>query len=127
LDNSTPSASSDTESDKRFGKDYHNQDQPAQSHVKWPEFAEWCRNEGAKRGKGGQPTEPGFWKWLCGQKPQWRNRVRKDFDEEGYELNGRFYSGAQANELAVKNPELLNESKFRKAAKRGDKIQILKQ
>jgi hypothetical protein len=106
-----------------FGEGHQNQ--PAQNHVKWPEFAAWCRSEGAKTGKGGNPTEAGFWKWLCGQKPQWRNRVRKEFDEEGYELNGKFYTRAEANELAAKNPELLSESKFREAVKRGDKFQIV--
>jgi DNA-binding PadR family transcriptional regulator len=30
-------------------------DQPAQNHVKWPEFGAWCRK------CGGTPTETGFW------------------------------------------------------------------
>lgn len=116
-DNSTPSAPAEriSESEKRFGKDYQNQDTPAQDHVKWPEFCEWCRS------KGGQPTEAGFWKWLCGQKPQWRNKRRSDFDERGYLLDEKFLPAHEANALAVKNPDLL--TKFVSAIKRNGKVQ----
>jgi hypothetical protein len=108
------------ESEKRFGKDYQNQ--PAQNHVKWPEFAAWCRIEGAKRSKGGQPTEKGFWTWLSKQAPQWRNKVRTDFDEEGYVLDGKFLPAHEANALATKNPDLL--TRFQRAVKRDGKIQL---
>jgi len=93
------------------------QNQPTQTHVKWPEFDAWCRN------KGGTPTEPGFWKWLCGQKPQWRNKVKKLFDEPGYELAGKFFSSNEANRLGRENPDLL--TKFRQAIRRNGKIEII--
>jgi len=105
------------ESGERFGKDYQNQAQaPAQSHVKFPEFAAWCRSK-----PNGQPTEAGFWKWLCSQKPQWRNKRRPDFDEQGYMLNGKFLPAHEANAMALKNPELL--TKFQRAIKRDEKVQ----
>jgi hypothetical protein len=95
-----------------------NQNQPAKSHVKFPEFAAWCRSEG------GTPSEKGFWSWLSKQKPQWRNKVRQTFDgEEGYELNGKFFTQTEANELVFKEPEL--SLKFRKAKRRNGKIQIV--
>ena len=94
------------------------QDAPAQDQIKWPEFAQWCCS------KGGTPTETGFRKWLCGQKPQWRNKIRqKPGGEEGYELNGKFFTLEQANQRGVKNPELIE--KFRKATKRDGKIEII--
>jgi len=94
------------------------QNQPTQTHVKWPEFAAWCRS------KGGTPTETGFWKWLRGQKPQWRNKVNKAFDETGYEHNGKFLRSDEANRLGRENPELL--TKFRKAVRRDGKIEIIR-
>jgi len=115
LGNSTPSASSDGKRQSGFlGEDYQNQ--PAQSHIKWPEFAEYCRN------KGGQPREDGFWKWLCGQKPQWRNKRRPDFDEHGYLLDGKFLPAHEANALAAKNSKLL--SRFQRAVRRDGKVQL---
>ena len=96
---------------------YQNQNQPAQSHVKWPEFAKWCRS------KGGQPTEAGFCKWLCGQKPQWRNKVRRDFDETGYVLDGKFLTPDEANRLGTVDPGQL--VKFQPAVRRDGKIQIV--
>ena len=93
------------------------QNQPAQTHVKWPEFAAWCRS------KSGTPTEIGFWTWLCSQKPQWRNKVQQNFDVEGYELDGKFLTVDEATQRGRENPELL--TKFRKATKSGDKIHIL--
>ena len=85
--------------------------------MKWPEFVAWCRS------KGGKETESGFWKWLCGQKPQWRNKVRQDLHDNGFELNGKFYTRHEAEQLAVRDPELI--TKFRKAVKRDGQIQIL--
>jgi hypothetical protein len=92
-------------------------DQPVQSHIKWPEFAAWCRS------KRGQPTEAGFWKWLRGQKPQWRNKVRKDYEEQGYVLDEKFFTDDEANQLGRANPELI--TKFRKAIKCEGKIKII--
>jgi hypothetical protein len=112
LGNSTPSASSNGKSDF-FVDGYQNQ--PAQNHVKWPEYVAWCRS------KGGQPTEKGFWTWLSKQAPQWRNKVRTDFDEEGYVLDGKFLPAHEANALATKNPDLL--TRFQRAVKRDGKIQ----
>ena len=101
-----------------FVAGYQNHNQPAQGHIKWPEFAEYCR------GKGGTPSENGFWSWLGKQKPHWRNKVRQRFDgEEGYELDGKFFTQTEANELAAKEPELIE--KFRKARKRDGKIEIV--
>jgi Helix-turn-helix domain len=79
LGNSIPDASGNgsARSVSSFFEAYQNQNQPVQNHVKWPEFAAWCRS------KCGTPTESGFWKWLCGQKPQWRNKVQQNFDMEG--------------------------------------------
>jgi hypothetical protein len=130
LGNSTPLASSNGKRQSGFLGEYQNhadagaqsrelvlKDQPAQSHVKWPEFVAWCRS------KGGKETESGFWKWLCGQKPQWRNKVRQDLHDNGFELNGKFYTRHEAQQLAVRDPELI--TKFRKAVKRNSQIQIL--
>jgi hypothetical protein len=117
LGNSTPTLSANrvTKSEKRFGKDYQNQNQPAQNHVKWPEFAAWCRS------KGGQPREDGFWKWMCGQKPQWRDKRRPDFDEQGFLLDGKFFPQHEAIAMMVKNPEL--HTRFKRAIKRDGKVQ----
>jgi hypothetical protein len=94
------------------------QNQPPQTHAKWPEFAAWCRS------KGGTPTETGFWKWLRGQKPQWRNKIKKAFDETGYEFNGKFLRSDEANRLGRENPDSL--TKFRKAVRRDGKIEIIR-
>jgi hypothetical protein len=117
--NSIPAISSDTEVGKSgfVFEDYQNHNQPARSHVKFAEFAAWCRRNG------GQPTEKGFGKWLCGQKPQWRNKVSKDFDAEGYELNGKFFTAEEANRMGREDYKLL--AKFRRATKHGDKIHII--
>ena len=98
---------------------YQNQHkgQPARNHVKFPEFGAWCRN------KGGQPTESGFWKWLSRQKPQWKNRLKKS-EETGYVLHGKFFTREQANQMAIKDPELL--TKFRPAVKRDGRTQAVK-
>jgi len=100
-----------------FFEGHQNQNQSVPNHVKWPEFAAWCRS------KRGTPTESGFWKWLRGQKPQWRNKVQQNFDVEGYKLDGKFLTVDEANQMGRENPELL--TKFRKATKRGDKIHVL--
>ena len=101
-----------------FFEGYQNQNQPVQNHVKWPEYAAWCRS------KGGKPTEKGFWTWLGKQKPQWRNKVKKAFDETGYELNGKFLTSDEANRLGRENPDCL--TKFRKAVRRDGKIEIIR-
>jgi hypothetical protein len=103
-----------------FGTHQH-QNQPAQSHVKWPEFAAWCRKQRDRRGQPGQPTEAGFWKWLRGQKLQWRNRVKQTPEESGYTLDGKFFTDEQANQMGRENSELL--TKFRRAVRRGSKIE----
>ena len=91
-------------------------DMRAQAHVKWPEFANWCIK------KGGQPHEAGFWKWMCGQKLQWRNR-QSPKDIEGYVRHGKFYPGPEACALQAAHPEWLDD--FHKAIKRNGRIQLL--
>jgi hypothetical protein len=100
------------QSSSSFSLGYQNQ--PAQNHVKFKEFAAWCRR------MGGKPTESGFWEWLRGQKPQWRNRVKKDFDEKGYTLDGEFLTEEEANRRGAKNPELI--TRFNKAVRRDGKV-----
>jgi len=95
---------------------YQKQLRSARDHVKWPEFSEWCHS------KRGAPTEEGFWKWLGGQKPQWRNRRKERFEEKGYVLDGKFLTEAQANQLGRENPDYL--TRFRKAVKRNKGIFI---
>ena len=95
---------------------YQKQNRSARDHVKWPEFSQWCYS------KRGAPTEEGFWKWLCGQKPQWRNRRKERFEEKGYVLDGKFFTEAQANQLGRENPDCL--TRFRKAVKRNKRIII---
>jgi hypothetical protein len=114
--NSTPGASRKPRAQTSSSLSSLYQNQPAQNHVKFKEFAAWCRR------KGGKPTESGFWTWLCGQKPQWRNRVKKDFDEEGYTLDGEFLTIDEANRRGAANPELI--TRFRKAVKCDGKIVI---
>lgn len=113
----TPAKRSPASSFVFEGYQNQHQDQPVQSHIKWPEFAAWCRS------KGGQPTEAGFWKWLCGQKPQWQNKVRKDYEQQGYVLDEKFFTADEANQLGRANPELI--TKFRKAIKCEGKIKII--
>jgi hypothetical protein len=114
--NSITGASSNAESGESiFVGSYHNQNQPAQNHVKWAEFAAWCHS------KGGQPTEAGFWKWLLSQKPQWRHRVKPTSEETGYTLGSKFFTRERANQIGSENPDLL--TKFRRAVRRGSKIE----
>ena len=61
---------------------------------------------------------------LCGQKPQWRNKVKKVFDETGYELDGKFLTSEKANRLGMENPDLV--TKFPKAVRREGKIEIIR-
>ena len=118
LDNSIPITSNATGPSVSFGFESHqNQNRPAQNHMKWPEFAQWCR------GKGGQPTEEGFWTWLRKQKPQWRNKVKHSFDQTGYVLDGKFLTTEEATRMGRENPE--PRTKFRKATKCGDKIHVI--
>lgn len=92
----------------------------ARDHVKWPEFAAWCRTKRDKHGQPGVPTEEGFWKWQCGQKPQWRNKVKSWVEEDGYELHGKFYPTHQANQLALSDPNVV--LKFREATRRNGRV-----
>src|SRR5436190_16162559 len=48
--------------------------------------------------------------------PQWRNKVKKVFDETGYELDGKFLTSEKANRLGMENPDLV--MKFRKGVRR---------
>jgi hypothetical protein len=120
LGNFTPvaPANGSPKSVSSFFEGHQNQNQSVQNHVKWPEFAAWCRR------KRGTPTESGFRKWLCGQKPQWRNKVQQNFDVDGYELDGKFLTVDEATQRGRENPELL--TKFRKAVKRDGKIEIIR-
>jgi Helix-turn-helix domain len=123
LGNSIPNISSNT-SDAFSSGSHQYQNVAARDHHKWPEFDAYCRSRRDKRGQPGQPTEKGFWTWLSKQNEYWRNKVRQNFDgEEGYELDGKFYTADEANRMAEKNPEL--SLKFRKAIKRDGKIQIV--
>jgi hypothetical protein len=70
--------------------------------------------------KEGSRLKSGFWKWLNGQKPQWRNRRKPVSEEQGYVLDGKFVPADEANELAKSNPELIE--KFRPATKRNGKV-----
>jgi hypothetical protein len=119
LGSSLPAASSKVNAKSRgsfFEGDQHH-DQPVQNHVKWPEFVAWCTK------RGGTPTVKGFWTWLSKQKPQWRNRVKEPSEQNGYVLEGKFYSREEANQHAMEEPELA--TKFRPAVKRNGTIQIL--
>ena len=104
--------------------------QPARDHIKWPEFVAWCESQKGKRAKDrihvhdGVPTEDGFWKWLLGQKPKWRNKVRPRAEIDGYDLDGKFYEPAAANELLASNPEKY-VGRFRKAVKRRDRTVVI--
>ena len=94
-----------------FSSSYQDQGKPARDHPKWPEFAGYCRTHG------GRPTEKGFRTWLSKQKPQWRNKAAPPppAGEIGWDLQGKFYTKNEAQELGLQNPELATE--FR-AAKR---------
>jgi hypothetical protein len=84
--------------------------QPARDHIKWPEFVAWCEHQKGKRAKDrihvhdGVPTEDGFWKWLLGQKPKWRNKVKPREYTDGFGLDGKFYTPAEAEQHGLANP-----------------------
>lgn len=116
LGNSTPSASSNGKSGF-VSEGHQHQSQSARDHIKFPEFAEWCHSKRDRRGNPGIPTDAGFWKWLLGQRPQWRNKVRQNPDgKEGYVLDTKFFTNAEATQLGLKDPKVIE--KFRKAVLR---------
>jgi helix-turn-helix protein len=129
LGTSVPAASDNASaSSPSFSLSHQHQNQSAQSHIKWSEFAAYCASQKGKRTKNGRihdgiPTEGGFWKWLPGQKPYWRDKVRPSDHIDGYVLDGKFFTAQEANRMGGENPELL--TKFRKAIKRSDKTQII--
>jgi hypothetical protein len=100
LGKSTPSTSTDAQVGKSgfVVEGHQNQNQPTQSHIKWREYDVWCRS------KGGIPSEKGFWTWLSKQKPQWRNKVKKSFNEPGYVLDGKFFTVARQTRWANRTP-----------------------
>jgi hypothetical protein len=56
-------------------------------------------------------------------KPQWRNKKsprQEVIEESGYTLDGKFYTSAEANSLARKDPNLIE--KFRTATRRNGRI-----
>jgi hypothetical protein len=123
LGTSTPSVSSNKGSSGSSNfterKHHHHQSQSARKHIKWPEYATWCESQKGKLAKGGRvhdgrPTEKGFSTWLSGQKPEWRN---KQSQVDGYELDGKFLTPVEAREIALANPKLLEEDRFRQARK----------
>jgi hypothetical protein len=102
---------------------HQHQNQPARDHIKWPEFVAYCASQKGKRTKDGRthdgiPRDDGFWKWLLGQNPYWRNKVKPRDRIDGFVLDGKFYPADEANRMAQENPELA--LKFRPATKRGD-------
>ncbi len=100
---------------------YQNLNRPARDHPKWPEFADWCATQRDRYGNPGKPTEAGFWKWLCGQKPQWRNTPQPaPAEQKGYLLNGKFYTEEQADQLGRADTDLL--VKFQPAVKRNGRV-----
>jgi hypothetical protein len=87
-----------------------------QNHIKWPEFAQWCAK------KNGTPTAEGFTTWLLGQKPEWRNKIKAGVEENGYELDGKFYPQREANQLASSQPDLA--VRFRPATRRNGQVVV---
>jgi hypothetical protein len=104
-------------------EDHHHQScHSAREDIKWPEFATWCESQKGKPGKDGRvhdgiPTEKGFWKWLGGQKPEWRD---KQSQIDGYMLDGKkkkFLTHEEANQALLENPKLMDEGRFLPARK----------
>jgi hypothetical protein len=133
LGTSIPDAPSTASTSSSFfveGRQKH-QSQPARDHGKWPEYATYCGSQKGKQGKDGRvhdgmPTEKGFWKWMCGQKPQWRNKRKQPDYIDGYLLDGEFLTREDANRIAADNLRLLDEARFRPARKGHDgKIVII--
>jgi helix-turn-helix protein len=107
---------------------HQHQNQSARNQIKWPEYVAYCASQKGKRGKDGRvhdgiPTDPGFGKWLLGQKPYWRDKVRPPDHIDGYVLHGKFYTAEEANRMGRENPELL--IKFRRATKSGDEVHVI--
>jgi hypothetical protein len=88
-----------------------------QNHIKYPEYADWCRSQR------GFPTAKGFETWLGKQKPEWRNKVKAVSDENGYVLDSKFFTAEEANRRAMSNSDLI--LKFRRAIRCNGKIQII--
>jgi hypothetical protein len=126
----TPSNASTSSSFFVEGHQKH-QSQPSRDHIKWPEYAAYCISQKAKRGADGRvhdgiPTEKGFWKWMCGQKPQWRNKRKQPDYIDGFMLNGKFLTPEEANRIGADNPRLLDEGRLLPARKSHDgKIVII--
>jgi hypothetical protein len=93
-------------------------ERPLAAHPKWPEFHTWCRRQ---RGK---PNEKGFWTWLAGQPAYWRDKIKPLDEIQGYDLDGKFYEAARANELLAADPDKY-VGRFRPAVRRDGKVQIL--
>ena len=89
----------------------------AKDHVKWPEYAQWCRS------KSGTPTETGFWTWLGKQRPQWKNKVKTPSWEPGYVFNGKFLPNDEAIALGEKDPSII--VKLRPAKRENGKTILL--
>jgi hypothetical protein len=130
LGNSTPPTPANVPASQFVVEGHQHQSQSARDHIKWPEFVAYCASQKGRRAKDrrhvhdGLPTESGFWKWLCGQKPQWRNKVKPRDEIEGYVLDGKFFEAAAANELHASDPEKY-VGRFRPAVKRNGKVQII--
>jgi hypothetical protein len=133
LDNSilaTPSNASTSSSFFVEGHQKH-QSHSARDHVKWPEYATYCGSQNGKKAKDGRvhdgiPTEKGFWKWMRGQKPQWRNKRKQPDYIDGFVLDGKFHTPEEANRIGADNPRLLDEGRFHPARKGHDgKIVII--
>lgn len=101
--NSVPAASATVELKSGDSVFQGDQDQPIQNHIKYPEYAAWCRSQG------GSPTAKGFPTWLSKQKKHWRNRVKQPFEQTGWVLDGKFYTPDEANELGKSNWELIEQ------------------
>ena len=115
----TPSNASTSGSSNFVKDEHHHQSRSARQHIKWPEYAAYCGSQKGKPAKDGRvhdgiPNPKGFWKWLSGQKPEWRN---KQSQIDGFELDGKFLTPEEANRIAAENPRLLDEGRFRRARK----------
>jgi hypothetical protein len=119
--NASPQTTSDF-----VGEGHQHQNQPARDHVKWPEFVAYCESQKGKRGKDrrhvhdGIPTENGFWKWLLGQAPQWRNKRKEPGVVDVYVLDGNIFTPDEANRIAAENPALIERFQKKKARKGTD-------
>jgi hypothetical protein len=89
----------------------------ARDHVKWREYAQWCRS------KSGTPTEKGFRTWHGKQRPQWKNKVKTPSWEPGYVFNGKFLPNDEAIALGEKDSSII--VKLRPAKRENGKIILL--